>query len=511
MTAIASAIPFLAVRHPPFTDLPEHVAAMASLARLLPGGGGAPYVVDAVSSQYLLYHGLGAVLTRLTGDAPLANGLLLAAVALVWPFSLRAALRALKRDERLAIFGSMVFFNRALVVGFLPFVASIPVALFALAALVSQLESPTRRRAFVLALLALVLFYTHVSSFVLFALIAGVMVAIALVRKQERRALLLATVMPLVPSILAAAFWWHAGSLEGPSGHVEKINRLPLLLIVDAMPIWTFDVWASHGDELCAVVWWTAFAVVVAFRGEARPSPIAWVLPIVPVACAGAAYLSTPFSVGAAGYLNLRLAPVVTMLALLVLRPRRGLLGDVPLAAAAIAALGMAASTTFEMRRLESEGLGDIDALLAHARPDARLAMLNFQTHSPRANFWPYVFAGSYYRAQGGAVASYSFTELAHWPLHYAPGQAPPTRVPFWAYAPCTYRYREDGAYYDYVLVQGRLDPFAEPTPGPTFTRIAHEGSFTLFEKTAPASDADETPDRGPCPARPRPPTANGP
>jgi hypothetical protein len=268
------------------------------------------------------------------------------------------------------------------------------------------------------------------------------------------------------------------------------------------MPIWTFDVWASHGDELCAVIWWAAFAVIVAFRGATRSPPIAAVMPVVPVACAAAAYLVTPFSVGAAGYLNLRLAPVVAMLAILVLRPRRGPLGDVPLAAAAFAALLMAGNTLFEMRRIERESLGDIDALLAKARPGSRLAMLNLQTRSPHANFWPYVFAGSYHRAYGGAVASYSFTELAHWPLHYAPGTAPPLRAPFWAYAPCTYRYREDGAYYDYVLVQGRIDPFVERTPGPAFARVAHEGTFTLFEKTGDAPD-DMTPDRGPCPARP--------
>ena len=239
------------------------------------------------------------------------------------------------------------------------------------------------------------------------------------------------------------------------------------------------------------------------FRGDTKTPPVSRLLPIVPVACAAAAYLLTPFSVGAAGYLNLRLAPVVTMLAILALRPRRGLLGDVPLAAAALAAVAMAALSTFEMRRMETERLGDIDALLAHARPGTRLAMLNFEIRSPRANFWPYVFAGSYHRAYGGAIASYSFTESAHWPLHYAPGAAPPSPAPFWAYSPCAYRYRADGSYYDYVLVQGRLDPFAEPTPGPAFTRVAHEGSCTLYEKTGDASD-DETPDRGPCPTRRR-------
>ncbi|MDB5214398.1 MAG: hypothetical protein JWO86_2325 [Myxococcaceae bacterium] len=477
---------------------------MASLAKILPGGGGAPYVVDAVSSQYLLYHALGAVLTRVVGDALLANQLLLAVVAVVWPLSLRSALRALGRDDRLAIFGSMVFFNRALAVGFLPFIASIPLLLFAMAALVRQLAAPTRRRAVGLGLLGLTLFYTHVSAFLLFVLTAGVMVGMRLLRSNDRRAVLLATAAPLVPSAIAAAVWWRAGSLEGPTGHLERVNRLPLAVMLDAAPIWTFDVWASHGDELCAVIWWAAFGVIIAFRGDTKDPPVSRLLPLVPVACAAAAYLLTPFSVGAAGYLNLRLAPILTMFAILALRPRRGLLGDVPLAAAAVVAIGMSAVAAFEMRRMEREQLGDIDALLAHARPGTRLATLNFQTRSPRANFWPYVFAGSYHRAYGGAIASYSFTELAHWPLHYAPGSEPPTPAPFWVYSPCSFRYRTDGSFYDYVLVQGRLDPFAAATPGPVFRRVAHEGAFTLYEKTSAAAD-DTTPDKGPCPVRPGP------
>jgi hypothetical protein len=476
---------------------------MASLAKMLPGGGGAPYVVDVVSSQYLLYHALGAILTRVVGDALLANRLLLAAVAVVWPLSLRSALRALGRDERLAIFGTMVFFNRALVVGLLPFIASIPLLLFAIAALVRQLAAPTPRRAIGLGVLGLTLFYTHVSSFLLFVLAASVMAGMRLLRANDRRAVLLATAAPLVPSAIAAAVWWRAGSLEGPTGHLDRVNRLPLAVTLDAVPIWTFDVWASHGDELCAVIWWAAFAVIIAFRGDTKTPPVSRLLPLVPVACAAAAYLFTPFSVGAAGYLNLRLAPVLTMFAILALRPRRGLLGDVPLAAATVVALGMSAIATFEMRRMETEQLGDIDTLLRHARPGTRLATLNFQQRSPRSNFWPYVFAGSYHRAYGGAVAAYSFTDLAHWPLHYAPGTEPPSTAPFWAYAPCSFRYRTDGAYYDYVLVQGRFDPFAEPTPGPVFTRVAHEGAFTLYEKSSGPSD-DTTPDRGPCPARPR-------
>src|SRR5262249_55014556 len=79
------------LRSLPFTDLPEHVAAIAALSRLLPGGGGAPeYVLEAGQSQYLLYDLAGALLTRVTSDAVLANRLVLFAVAISWPYAFRA-------------------------------------------------------------------------------------------------------------------------------------------------------------------------------------------------------------------------------------------------------------------------------------------------------------------------------------------------------------------------------------------------------------------------------------
>ena len=111
LTAVASALPLFAVRYLPLTDLPEHVAVIATLARLMPGGGGAPYELALGDSQYLLFHAVGAVLARIVGDAVLANRLLFASVAVLWPVSARSLLRAMGRDERLAIFAGMVFWN----------------------------------------------------------------------------------------------------------------------------------------------------------------------------------------------------------------------------------------------------------------------------------------------------------------------------------------------------------------------------------------------------------------
>jgi hypothetical protein len=493
VTAIAAALPLLLVRHAPFTDLPEHVAAMETMARLLPGGGGAPYVVAFGSSQYLLYHSAGALLTRIVGDALLANRLLLAAVAIAWPLSLRALLRVLGRDERLAIFGCMLVWNRALVVGFLPFVASVPIALFALAAIVKQLEAPTRRRAIVLAALATALFYTHVSSFVIFGVAAGVMIV-------ARRRHALFAVLPLAPATICALVWWRAGSLEGPGGKIEVVTRMPVTASLHAMPIWTFDIWSSHTDELCAGVWWSAFSVLLAIGlwRETRlgvASLFAW----IPFGCALVVYFATPVQLGAAGFLNLRLAPLLALFGLLGIAAERTRISRWATGAAGIAAIVMAADAAYEMRRLEREQLGDIEAVLAHARPGSRLVMLDFEARTTRMVFFPYVFAGSLHRLHGGRVASYSFSELPHWPLHYAPGEAPPPKnVPLAIYVPCTYRYRADGEYYDYVLVQGHFDPFEDPAPGPPFTAIARAGAFTLFAKTGGPSD-DWTPDRGPC------------
>ncbi len=113
-------------------------------------------------------------------------------------------------------------------------------------------------------------------------------------------------------------------------------------------------------------------------------------------------------------------------------------------------------------------------------------------------HFAPWLHMGAYHRIRNGGVSSFSFTELAHWPLRYADGAAPPSRVPFWIYHPCAYRYREDGAFYDYVLVQGGARPFDGDVPGAVFEPIAHEGAFTLYAKTTAPPD-DTSPDRGPC------------
>jgi hypothetical protein len=480
-TTLASIVPLLTTRFLPFTDLPEHVAAIGTVARMITGDRVAdPYVVDLARSQYFLYHAIGGALAVVTRDAIRANQLLLAVVAVLWPVSLRSLLRATGRDERFAIFGTMLFYSRPLAIGFLPYLASVPIAVFALAVLARHCRRPTWGRGIALMVLAVLLFYMHVSSYVIFGMIAG---AWTIVAKRNVREVALRALW-FLPSAALALVWWHAGSLVRGTVPTERdIGRMNIVRSLNAFPVWTFDVWKGHVDEACAALWWTAFGLAMYFglRRAGRPR----VLALVPVAAAAAVYLVTPFRVGNATMLNVRLAPLVTLFALLPLSAVRGshhAWTKWPLSLAAVASLLTSMNTTYEARRVSNEMVGDFGTLLAKMEPGKNVVMMNYDRDSPRTHFWPYVFAGSYHRALHGGVAGWSFTELPHWPLHYAPGAAPPHHHPFWVFDPNQYRGETDGRYYDYALVQGDRDPF-EDASGPRFERLASSGRFTLYAK----------------------------
>jgi len=505
-SALASAAPALFTRHPPFADLPEHVASMATLARLA-SGEQLPYVIDASQSQYLLYHSMGAAITLVVGDAILASQLLVAGVALVWSVAFRALLRAMGRDERLALFAPMVFFNRPLLMGFLPFVASVPLGLLAVASAIrTAREGPTLRRIVWLAAVAVALFYTHASTYLLCVFIVAAWTCAWTATRSgvpERRAASKAIVfvnVALLPSVACALFWWSQGSLvRDPTFDAfggPAVSRMTISDTLVALPIWTFDMWRSHVDEACAIGWWAGFAALLLIRRNAsaqRRDGAHW-LALVPFTCALVVYLATPFRIGAATMLNVRLAPVLTLFAILPLSLPRRRRTSLVLAGVVATTFISSADAAHEMRATSAEMVGDLDALLAQAKPGSRLVSLDFDRRSPRTQYWPYLFAGSYHLAYGGAVAAYSFAELPHWPVHYAPREAPPSKHHFWVFDPCVYRYESDGAYYDYVLVHGDEQAFAD-AGGPPFIPVAQSAKLTLYEKVAgPRSSRD-----GPC------------
>jgi hypothetical protein len=108
---------------------------------------------------------------------------------------------------------------------------------------------------------------------------------------------------------------------------------------------------------------------------------------------------------------------------------------------------------------------------------------LVYDRGSRTAKFVPYLHFGSYYRARGGGVAAFSFAELPQSPLRYRPETEPPRHPVHWEWEPWQFDPVVDGAYYDYVLVRGAVDPFARAGSGPRFRKVAQQGPWSLYAK----------------------------
>src|SRR5439155_1578545 len=143
----ATVVPLWSAAHLPFTALPQHVSAIATLRHWWdPAWKSQEYfTLELGQTQYLLYYLAGAALTFPFGTAERANLVLLSAIAVAYPFSLRSLLRALRADTRLALFGCTLFWSQALLIGFFNYVAAMPLTIWALALALRQTELPSRR------------------------------------------------------------------------------------------------------------------------------------------------------------------------------------------------------------------------------------------------------------------------------------------------------------------------------------------------------------------------------
>jgi hypothetical protein len=505
--AIATALPLFVTRYLPITDLPEHIAAIATLRHWFDPAWNVEgtYALSLGKTEYLFYHAVGALLAVPLGDAENASRVLLALVAIAFPYSARALLRARGGDERLSILACTAFWSRPLRIGFVPYVASVPCVLFLLALLSRQLVAPTRKRMIMLVLGSMALFYVHVSGFVLFASISVALVALdgdAPFSTRRSFVEIPKQLLWLAPASLIAIAWMVHG--DGPiSNGTPNIWYMPERDRLYDFPLWAHDIWTSHLDDLCGILTWAAIAFIAlasrAVHETRRQRLAAW----APFLVTSVLYAALPTQVGAAASVNERLALFFPLFLLLVLRPRFDALGKFPIAVAAFSVFATAGIAAREVHAASHDELGNFDPLLAHIRPNAKLVSLIFHPKSAHVAFGPWYQMGSYHRAESGGVASFSFSEIAHWPIHYLPEAAPPPHHAFWEFDPCVYRNAVDGSYYDYVLTRGAVDPFRDDPPGPKWKKIATEKDWTLFEKISNETNSEWiVEDRGPCESR---------
>lgn len=497
--AASNVVPLWSAGHLPFTDLPQHVAAIATLRHWWDPAWKAQqtFTLALSQTQYLLYYLAGALLAVPFGTAERANLVLLSALGAAFPFALRSLLRALRADERLALFGAPLFWSQTLLIGFFNYLAALPLLLWGLALCIRQAERPAAGRGVLLAAAALALFYLHLSAFLFFAPAAALAtwllprpepaspegLAGALLRLPRR-------LWWLLPSALASLLFLMRSPVMNPA---EVGWQAPRTIIYEEpasalrnLPAALLDIWSGPYDEwfLLALL---AAAALIAWPGEAtapeeparawrRGLAAAW------VAWAWALYFFFPQTVGWLWQLNERYAIVAALLSPLLLRPRPGLRGALPLLLVAAVAAGEGGLARSRIRAFDREAAG-FDELIARAEPGKRLIGLVPDAGSRVAGFAPFLHYASLYRARSGGVASFSFAELPQSPLRYRPEAEPPRKPAGWEWHPELYRESVDGAWYDYVLVRDRVAAFDPRAPGSHWRLLGSAGRWTLWGK----------------------------
>ena len=461
-----SVVPLWLVRYPPIEDLPQHLAAIRVLHSLHdPAFGLAPYFELTLSrTQYLAYY-LTADLLAYPLGVRHANLVLVTAAVAGTPLALRALLRALGRDEKLALFALPLAYNAHLILGFFNFLAAIPLALAGLALAVRLRERTTGGRALALAAIALVTFYTHVVPFAFLGLGAAL---IALGGGLRASVLRLA---PLVPAGLVWAQRSPAGqatttaALGQPDAGPQPTFATASEALRD-LPGWVTDVFQGERDAqlFVATLALAVFAVGLGARPAAgEPTPTAEdalrgaltrrLAVLSPLALA--LYVVTPTGYDWIWPISARFPLLALLFALPVLPAPRRAAGVLLAAALTLVSVLSFVEAGERFTAFEREEVGEFDDALAAIPPARRVAGLIVDKHSQHTKFAAFLHYVAWYQADKGGAVMFTFADFPQSPFRFREERRPPRVEPRWEWTPERVDPRRDLAWYEYVLVRG--------------------------------------------------------
>jgi hypothetical protein len=485
LLALFASMPAWIVRFPPLQDLPFHTSTLRIIHDFHTPEFGFDRELELALDRtpYVFYYILGSALAHVMGVAN-ANITLIVAYLAGTPLALRALLRALGKDERLSILIIPLLVNEMFMMGLLPFMFGIPVMFLALALTVRYFERLTgnaeaRRTALrdglLLSALCLVLFFSHVFPFGLFAL--GFVILFPWLHPR----LWIRAGLPALPTMGALAWWLgttESGKIALGAANADASERpVPLDQAMADMHLWLNDAFKDTTDELWFLVWCAVAVLALGLsQGDAqhgdreRPRPLARRFVLLPLACF-LLYFVTPQSRGPVWLFSQRFPILMLMTAIPILRFPRGWRGGLVLVAALGVAIGSTLNVCAHFRAFERDEVGDIDEALAAIPPNRRVASLIFDKESKIVRWAPFLHFGAYYQFRKGGIVQFSYAGYAHWPYTYKPDHFPPQPgLPsgparrYWEWRPETISAKDElYPYFDYVLTRGA--GFAPP-PG---------------------------------------------
>jgi hypothetical protein len=478
--ALAAMVPVFH-EYPPIVDFPEHAATIATVMDIARNGPLARwYELDFIHTQYWLMAVAGAALSLITGGAVSALKILVVGSGVGLVAALQRLARALEIDERWAAFAIPLLWSRPLVMGFLPFLMSLPLTVLALAEMGAP-ERPAIRRHALVASCALAIFFLNLTSVVW--LVTGGL-ALAWSREREvggvvRRLLGLWILAPLVLGWLLFGAVTNADTSRF-AVDIEGRWWSPAHVLREA-PMWLTDIWHSPFDRWLLAGWLLLVGLALFRRApnDSQPQGHAFWLWLSTFALC----LALPFERGWLWGLSMRFLPVSLMLVPLVVGARR------PRWEPALhwAALGLTfaslAHTEVHVSRSQDE-LKGLDVLRG-LPTGSRLLQLNFDEASRVAKDALPRHAGAYHRVWNQGPNEPSFVDLPQSAVHYREGLAPWMRPWPWETKPEEYDNAKEGPFYDFVLVRGSGSSFPPPplTAGPQWTLWRENAGWSLYRR----------------------------
>lgn len=466
--ALWAALPLWLVERPPIEDLPQHLAAIRVLHDYSSPAFGFSrfFELHLLSTQYLAYYLAAHILAYPLG-VMLANRVLLTLAIIGLPYAMRSLLRALGRDEGLALFVLPLTWNAHLILGFVNFIAAIPLALFGIALAVRQHMEPSRLRPLWIAIIAVLAFYTHIVPFAFLSL-GVVLIALGTGKRGLR------LVAALAPAALGALIW----SRTAPAGHAVFAAarghdagavgpQATFMRWGDALrdaPSWLTDVLQDEIDEKLFVVWTVLLLACIGF-GVGAPEPRGATLDealrarlarrlAVLAPLAAIAYFVTPSGYDWIWPINARFPLLALIFLVPVLPEPRGLSrlaiygGVIVVSAMSFRAIGDA------FLRFERDEVGALDRALATIPTGQKVIGLVSDRGSRIVKFAPFLHAVAWYQVQKGGAVMFTFADFPQSPFKFKPSNRPPRVPPRWEWNPGAVEPRDLG-WYDYVLARG--------------------------------------------------------
>ena len=477
--AVLASAPAWIVRHPPLQDLPFHLATL----RVIHDYGNPAYgftedfYLNLTHTSYILYYLIGSVLSYVLGVYYGHIGLMCLYLGGT-PLALRELLRAFGKDERLCLFAVPLVVNVMFIYGLLPYVFGIPIMFLAIAAGARDLEQPTRNRGIWLGVVSLALFFAHVFPFGVFG------IAYAVMFPWSRPKAWLRAAIPVAP-VLACVVWWVKVSDSGKAsaGDLGAAVPAPLDQAFPQFFTWSTDIFTDTTDELwivlLALVALVSLGLAQGDRDSSRRISRPYVL--VVVACV-VLYFKLGDHLGDVWLFAQRFPVPALFCAIPLLRMPTGMRGVAATVAILGVGIGSIVNTCQHFIKFERDEVGDIDGAVDAMDPGKKVCGLIFDKGSSIVHHVPFLHFVSYYQAEKGGVAMFTYASFPHWPFRFREGHYPPPGRPArlrWEWTPEQTPMSEIFPYYDYVLVRGQ--GFNAP-PG-TYHVKWHGDRWTVWAK----------------------------